>query len=200
MALINVPLASQSLGQTNASIRGNFAVIDAAFQVDHVDYNTTGQGKHNQVTFPVQAAQPTFLSGEEALYNFLNPTTTKNELYIHKQTSISTSDIPFTASILSQTTPPNDSQGWTLLPSGILLRWVSISGNGKSQVTLLSGPIPFISIYSIQLTVVDPSNGDVNTAVRLVSIDSNTQFTVYFSSRTSSGAAAGSAKVLIIGR
>ena len=63
MALNNVPLAGQTLGQTQAPINQNFAVIDTAFQVDHEDYNTTNQGMHNRVSFLTQSPVPTPIVG-----------------------------------------------------------------------------------------------------------------------------------------
>ena len=158
MALINVPLASQSLGQTNASIRGNFSVIGAAFIVDHVDYNTSGQGKHNQVTFPVQGAQPTFLTGEEGLYNFLNATTNKNELYVHKQLVAGTVDIPFTASKMSNYAFASCNSGWSYLPSGLLIKWGSIAANSPAisvNTTTISGGPAFQQVFTVMVTSVD---------------------------------------------
>ena len=63
MALINVPLAGQSLGITRDPVNNNFSTINSAFLVDHVEYNTAGQGKHNKVTFPVQGGAPAFTAG-----------------------------------------------------------------------------------------------------------------------------------------
>ncbi len=201
MALNNVPVPGQSLGASRDLINQNFSVINTAFAVNHVPYNdgSGNQGKHNLVTFPVQSPAPSFAAGEEGLYNLLNATTAKNELYVHKQTSASTADIPMTASILSQSVPASGAAGWTMLPSGILMRWENFSGNGLTTVTLSAGYISFTTIYSIMLTPVDTSTGDVDFAVRLVDILSATQFRVYFSSRSSTGAAAGNAKALIIG-
>ena len=201
MALNNVPLTGQSLGVTKVPINQNFAVIDAAFQVDHVDFNVAGQGKHNQVTLPVQSPAPAFAAGEEGIYNFLNATTVVNELYIHKQTSVGTAEIPATASILSQSVPAMGAPGWTMLPSGIILRWETFTagGPGLRTVTLSPGYINFTTIYAVLATPLDPSAGDVNFAVRLVQILNNTQFQLYFSSRTTTGPAVGSAQLLIIG-
>jgi hypothetical protein len=201
MPLNDVPLSGQTLGATQNPIRQNFLTIEDSFIVDHVDYGASGEGKHNKVTFPVQASAPSFLSGEEGLYNLLNATTDVNELYIHKQTSAGTAEIPFTASILSESAPTSLMPGWTYLPSGILVRWDLIIGNAGMNTTTLGGagfPV-FNTLYTVFLTPYSATAGDVNFAVRLVGIVSNTQFTTYFSSRTSSGGAAGSAWALSIG-
>lgn len=200
MALIVVPNAGQTLNNSRPDINSNFGTINSAFAIDHVGYNTVGQGKHNKVTFPVQSPAPSFSAGEDGLYNFLNAITVKNELYVHKQTNAGTEDVPFTASILSTTTiASNDVPGWTMLPSGIRMQWLTCSGTGLVTVPVLVGAIPFNAIHTVLLTPSNPTGADVNFAVRLVSIITNTQFSVFFSSRTSSGAAAGTAKALIIG-
>lgn len=197
----NIPLATQDQSQSQPQIRDNFAEISTIISVDHVGFNTGDQGKHNKVTFPVQGSSPSFSSGEDGLYNKLFVTTNKNELYIHKQTASGTSEIPMTASILSLSTPSLGIAGWTYLPSGILMRWVNFTGSGLVTVTLpTSGFQPFITIYSIIVSPFSSSTSDDNFAVRLVSIDSATQFKVYISSRTSTGAASGGVQGLIIGR
>jgi len=91
MALNNIPLAGQSLGTTRAPINQNFSVIDAAFQIDHVDYNIAGQGKHNKVTFPVQGSAPAFTVGDIGLFNLAVGGT--NELNITNSSGVTT---PFT--------------------------------------------------------------------------------------------------------
>src|ERR1700679_1659240 len=111
--LNNVPQASQSLGQTQVPIQANFTTIDAAFQQDHVPYTLSGQGKHNQVTFPVQSPAPSFLSGEVGLYNLLG--ITQNELWINKNNQSGVVNFPMTQSSLSNTTPTAGQGGWTYL-------------------------------------------------------------------------------------
>jgi hypothetical protein len=202
--LNDVPLAGQTLNATRADINDNFNVISNAFAVDHVNYNAAGQGKHKKVTFPVQGATPSPIdAGDNVLYSFLYPTTNKNELYVHKQTSAGTANIPFTASILSESTPILATPGWTYLPSGILLRWDYISGNGSSIITLptgIGGCPPFSNtIYAVFLTSVAPSASDTNDAVRLNAILNSSQFSVYFSPRTTTGAKSGTAWAFTIG-
>ncbi len=135
MALNNVPLNGQSLAYTKPLVNANFSTIDTTFSVDHVAYNTSGGGKHNKVTFPVQGSAPAFAAGDNGLYSFLYATTAKNEEFIHKQTFAGTSDIPFTASILSTATPALNTGGWSYLPSGLLLKFGNGSANGSTNFT-----------------------------------------------------------------
>jgi hypothetical protein len=166
MALNNVPLAGQSLGVTRNPINTNFNTINADFLVDHVEYVTGGAGKHNKVTFPVQAAAPGFLGGEEGLYNLLYATTTKNELFVHKQINAGTTDIPFTASKMSNNTFPASENGWSYLPSGLLVKWGSmapaaVNVNGVFAVTVnaLSGGPLFQQVFQVMVTPFDDFGG-----------------------------------------
>lgn len=194
----NIPLANQPLNTSQADILANFAAIKTLIDINHVTFDVPDQGKHKFVSFPLQSAAPVFGANETGLYNKVYATTVKDELYVHKEVFGGTVDIPFTASTLSNTSPVNTMDGWTYLPSGLLLKWESISGNGLTTITTSTGPA-FTNIFSVLLTVTNPSTSDSNTAVTLVDILSNTQYRVFFSTRAATGAAAGNAKALIIG-
>lgn len=147
--LNDVPQANQTLGTTQPLIRTNFSNIDAAFQVDHIGYTLPGQGKHAKVTFPVQGSAPVITIPDVALVSLLNAYTTHNELnFINDAGGI----VAFTAS-------DKNINGWTYLPSGILLKWglADAPANGTFPVTFpVGGTIPpFAAIYSLQIS---PSN------------------------------------------
>lgn len=139
MPLNFIPQPGQSLGATRNLVLGNFNSIDEGFIVDHVDYNTAGQGKHNKITFPVQNAAPMFAAGEEGLYNLLYATTGKNEIFVHKQNQAGTVDIPFTASAMSNVVQANCVNGWSYLPSGLLIKWGQVARSGQNQNINVAG-------------------------------------------------------------
>lgn len=175
MALNNVPNPGQTLVVTRNPINQNFSTINAAFLVDHVEYNLSGQGKHNKVTFPNQLAAPTFTNPEIGLYNFVSPVTTINELFIRNSSGVTT---PITAS--AQT-----ANGWSYLPSGLLIKWGSaaVTRNTLSTVTFpIGATIPaFTSIFMVQSNQTfnaGPSTGDLNTAPCTGNI-TTTNFQVY---------------------
>ncbi len=148
MALNSVPQAGQTLQTTRDPIRTNFNVIATAFVQDHVDYNTTGQGKHNKVTFPSQSVSPAFVATELGLYNAVDVTTGVNELFVKKAAG---TGIPFTA-----WGNPSGQNGWTMLPSGVLIKFGLIAGGVNPNNTLninLSGIGPaFSAVYNAQVT------------------------------------------------
>lgn len=193
MALNNVPLAGQTLTSSRSPINANFATISTAFAVDHVDYNTSGQGKHNKVTLPSQSSAPSFSNPEIGLYNKVPaapfPLTTINELFIRRSAG---GETPITATI-------NDgggafaTSGYYYLPSGLLVKWgsftnASVAANTHVTVTKnfpVAANIPvFATIYTTQLTLGNNANpgkaweaivtlDQYNSSVTTLSIDIN---------------------------
>jgi len=121
----NTPQSSDKINTTQPIIQSNFQAIDELIGENHVGFNVDGFGKHTVVEMPVQGAAPTFATDENGFYNLLNATTGKNELYIHKQRQgvAAGESIPFSASVLSNTVTASCTNGWSYLPSGLLVRW-----------------------------------------------------------------------------
>lgn len=184
MALNNVPLAGQNLVQTRDAINQNFITyIDAQFAVDHVAFATLGAGKHNKVTLPLVStspASPVFAAGENGIYNLNNATTTKNEIYLHIQQNATTVEIPMTASTLSSSTPTGLTQGYTFLPSGLILAWGSqlILNAGTTTVNI---PYTFSNANRILHVMISPaglaSGGAVTGQVSFIAVTSVNTFT-----------------------
>ena len=174
MPWYNTPQATDSISATTAPIRNNFLAVEGWTLVDHVVITGGGpnEGKHNKVTLMNQAAAPVFMpnidvaTGVSALglYAFAgplpattNPANATTQLYAHVVRKLNdaaitwtTSEIPFSYSILTQVrTPDNDfatsDTGYTYLPSGILMKW------GVSDVnTPAVPPFPGNSYFIVQ--------------------------------------------------
>jgi hypothetical protein len=158
-----IPKPTDTLSQSQENILNNFTAIQGLIDVNHVDFSDgINYGKHNVAEFPVQAVAPTFAAGEVGLYNLLPvspyPLTGVDEMFINKQNSATAVKIPMTASILSTNSGPvAGSSGWTYLPSGILLKWGTVSGvlvNSDGTVTLPTATsIPvFNNIFTVFTT------------------------------------------------
>lgn len=149
MALVYVPNPGQTLHATRDTIRTNFENIDTGFNIDHSPLVLANQGKHNKITFPVQAGAPVFLAGEEGLYSLAMAGT--NELYIHKQYHAGTQNIPLTNSTISTVARATGELAYTYLPSGIILQWGT--WNTAASTFLVSLPIAFPhALLNVQLT------------------------------------------------
>lgn len=118
MALIDVPLAAQTLAATQNPIRQNFLTINNVFGVDHVVYGIVDAGKHNHVTFPRQAGDPAVVGTEVALYTKLSGLTALSEIFFNRPSDGSL--VPVTASNFAIA-------GYAYLPSGILLKWAQVT-------------------------------------------------------------------------
>lgn len=199
----NIPQPTDILAQSQSDLQQNFLAIDAFVNVNHAPFNTADQGKHIYVEFPVQVSSPpaVFPAGEVALYAFLNPITSQNELYVNKTNQVTLTQISATASVLSVTSAPaNNSAGWTYLPSGVLLKWGNASANGNTNILFpVAADVPvFNQVFSMQITTYDPGAGDSNTFTRLGTF-TNLGFNAYGSARTATGAAAVNFQYLAIG-
>jgi len=184
----NIPQASQRLKDSQADLLANFQAIKQLIDVNHGTFGSASEGKHTKVTYPVQSPAPTFSAGDLGTYSFLNSSTNKNELYVHKIQNATTADIPLTASILSASTPAQGAGGWTYLPSGIYMNWGSGNGNGLTTITITNPPPN--QLLSIQLTPFSSGTTYANLEIRLVDILSNSQFRI-FASVNGAAAAAG---------
>ena len=198
-----IPGPNDFLTDSQVDLQNNFISLQASWIINHVNFDIANTGKHPRIDFPVQAPAPVFgVAGENGLYNFLNATTTKNELYVHKQTQAGTADIPFTASFLSDTVPTNNQDGWTYLPSGVLLRWGSrqVGGApiGGGIITVTDAGLPaFNNLSTVFIEPNCPGVTDANFAVSFIDILNVTQFRVYCSNRTTPNAYTGATAVFI---
>lgn len=144
--LNNVPLDDQNLQQTQSPILNNFITIDSVFEVDHQSYGTTDQGKHNKITLPAQSPAPTFASTEIGIYNFLDPITSKRELFI-KLPNLTT--FAMTSYDFQATGPFSGGIGWQYLPTKFKQIWgtTSITSGGTITITFASNPGGGISTF-----------------------------------------------------
>ncbi len=204
LAYNDTPQATDPINQTQAPIRTNFQNIRALLGVNHVDFADADNGKHKFVTFPVQGAAPVFLAGEVGLYNkaAVAPFGTFNELFIHKLTTAgtATADIPFTASILSTSNPlpVSGANGWTYLPSGIIMQWGSFGVNDTSnEFGVNAFPIAFPN-QCLQVTVSAFNSGNV-TAVPIIFVQSFTQAGFTLATRSGNSGNTSSCRYIAIG-
>lgn len=188
-----IPNSTDLISVSQPQIQANFAAIEALIDVNHEDFASANIGKHKFVTFPVQASTPATVAGDVALFSAASVLTGNNELYFQKDTGNPLDIVPFTASDPAVT-------GWTYLPSGILMKWGTLSGNGDATFSFpVAASIPvFTAVYSAQVTTSFLSAADVDVFVRLSSI-STTAIRVYCSARSTTGAANASFNYLVIG-
>lgn len=153
---------------------------------------------------PPQATPPTFPSPDVGLYSMVSTLTGNDELFITKQLpGPITSTVQATAAFFN----PN---GWTYLPSGILLKWgTGSSGSSIAGSFALTFPVAstiptFKNVFSMQTSIYTGGVSiDKNTFVQVIGFTTILGVVVganlWSSARTSSGPALSQFFYLAIG-
>lgn len=142
----NAPASNQSYAQSQPLIQDNFLAL-ASF----------GNG---YCALPVQSSAPAFSTSTDYIYMLAYATTSTNELFVHKQTTAGLSEVPFTASKMSNNAAASCDNGWTYLPSGLLIKWgtVAAAANPVSITpTATSGGPNFSRVFTVYVTPQDTS-------------------------------------------
>lgn len=157
----NIPQASDRLNDSQGDILGNFQAIQTLVDVNHYDFASGLMGKHKWVSFPIQASGPGTTSTEMALY-------TKNGLGGTPEMFV---QFPSSGTEVNFTESAQATNGWTRLPSGILLKWGTASATQNTDNTItfpVSATIPvFTAVYSVTVnqTYMGAGGGGNNNAL-----------------------------------
>lgn len=122
---ISIPLISQSFAQTQPLINQNFTGINTWTKEDHEQFSSSDAGKHTKVTLITQSPAPTFTGTERGIWNAVGSTSSEQEIFIKKTTNSAAVDIAMTESSISNAA--GDDNGYTYLPSGLILQWTTLS-------------------------------------------------------------------------
>lgn len=142
----NVPTASQTVSQTQSIIQANFMAL-----------SSFGNGYAELAN---QSVAPTFTAGNDGLYTKTYATTSTNELFVHRQGLAGLAEVPFTASKMSNTAAASCDNGWTYLPSGLLMKWgrtIAPSATVAITPTVTSGGPNFSRVFRVFVTPQDPT-------------------------------------------
>lgn len=169
----NIPQANDDLSVSQPQILANFSTIATAFNLNHINFNAGGEGKHAFVEMPNQnALPPTTIANETGLYCNTSTLTTQPELFFIKQNG-TTAPAPLNGANGYVISGSNyTSPGWTRLPSGILLKWGTFVSVLSTDTFIfdVSGANPaFANAYNVQLTSISttPTYFKVTTLTNL---------------------------------
>ena len=186
MAYTNsIPNATDRPSDSQPLIKANFQSIYTVNGINHVQFDDPSgdQGKHKYVSFPLQSASPTTATTEVALFSRTSTLTGLVELAIRKQSD---------GTVTELTSALKATDGWTILPSGLLLKWglgTSTTGGLVTFTWNTGATIPvFSSVFHVQVSPSNTSTGDINAVTRIVDFNT-TRIRAYNSKRTSTGAA-----------
>lgn len=164
----NVPQATQRINDTQVLILQNFMNISTLIDVNHVTFGAAGEGKHKWIHFPRQTdvvgppvTGPSTV-GTDDLAVFAKLGTTGTQLFLRRSNiAVGGAAINFT-----ELNAPNNNNGWTYLPSGLLLVWGRVPITNTETIPSAGAPYPtgfpgFTQIYNVQISV-EGTAGDFN--------------------------------------
>ncbi len=175
----NKPLANDQLSQSQQDINGNFIVLGSIggnANPNSAGINTVPGAGFNYLYLPANGATPpvgTAFGANIGIYAFPNPSSTRSTVYISQSTQAGIKQVPSTASILGTATPGTNSDGWTFLPSGILVKWGFQSGAawgiGNNAVVFPAGGIPAFTAapFGLQVTIAKAATTVVDVNARI---------------------------------
>lgn len=186
--LPTIPQPNDQLSVSQGQILDNFAAIQTFVDVNHVDFaDATNQGKHKFVTFLQQAAIPVPGNSEFNMYCLDSIVSPGTPAMFLRYPGIGGTNYDFTTAGRLQ-------DGWTRLPSGILLKWGRLSTGGTGTIVKtfasLTGP-SFAQVYTMQITTDLNGAANNNFICMLTNLNSNVAFTVSSFVRTAANTITG---------
>lgn len=143
----SVPQATDLVSQSQDDILNNFTAIKTLVDINHVTFDAVGEGKHAFVQFPVQSPVPTTGAGEVGLYSQTSAITGNPELVFAPESAATTYEF---------TSATKNSTGFTMLPSGIIIKWGTgtVGANTTAVATFdaAAGVPAFTTVYNVQVT------------------------------------------------
>lgn len=143
----NIPRPTDQLNNSQGDIQGNFLEIYNWVAINHEQFDTANAGKHTQVTLPINPAPTPTAIGEANIYSRTSTLTTNTELTWQRDSNGAV--IEWTGLLANQ-------NGWTRLPSGILMKWgfANSTGTGFTLNYPVAATIPvFVGFpYIVQVT------------------------------------------------
>jgi hypothetical protein len=157
----NIPLANEKLSQSQPNILNNFIAIGNVLNPDN-----------GTIKLPIQGAAQGTAAGQISLYSKMG--TTIQSLFWREANNGAEHDMTSCLAAVN---------GWTMLPSGIILQWGSNSTNGTAgkNITFNLSPFPH-SVFTVNVS----SNG-ANTAKDVFMVTATTINGFTIASRTWAG-------------
>jgi len=168
----NIPAASDLISQSQSQILANFQAL-----------SPVGNG---YLDMPVKVSAPTFGAGDTGFYNLNNATTSTNETYLILNRT-APADAPafvaMSASKLSDTAMASSGNGWSYLPSGLLIKWGVVAAATASVAitpTVTSGGPNFNRVFTVYVTGLDTSaNTNFTCGQNTTANNTSGNFTAY---------------------
>lgn len=190
----NIPVTGDSLGGTRDRIRTNFQQIASVVTVNHVAFNSIGEGKHKFLQMPEVTASgagvPSTSVNEGGVYVDVGASPAQSNLFFRGESNgfsyqLTRAISASTATFANNTSyAANHRGGWTFLPGGLLLQYGARSSPGTSGT--ITFPVAFTTgYYSITFGI--SRNNSSSTQSVYVDNSVATSLTSFAYDSTSSG-------------
>lgn len=186
----NIPEASDLISQSQADLKANFQAIQTLLTVNHEIFGAAGEGKHKHVSFPNQSASPTTTATEVAVFARSSSLSSASELCVRRQSD---------GNVYEFTSSTAAANGWTRLPSGILIKWGSSATVGGAQTISfpVAASVPvFSSIFQVLISTNIAGASDTYVLLNSFTV---TDVTVTSTARTTTANAVSGFTYLAIG-
>lgn len=173
----NIPLATDLISVSQGDIKNNFTALSTSYNVNHIDFNVTGSGKHKFVEMPVRTViPPGLVTAEGTIYTKL-PSGNLQLTQLFYSPDNSTNEYVLTRTINS--VPQfanfgNTTAGWTFAAGGIIIKY-GIFANITQNFQTKAYPVAF-------------PTGTIVLALTVNSSDTNTDAGAIYKSPTANGA------------
>lgn len=161
----NIPQPGAKLSISQGDLLGNFIALNTWMGVNHyLPTNLANGGKHMFVSLPTQSADPATAGSELAIYSKIG-TGGVPQIFWRQQSNGTVTE--FTGATVVTSAGPTRTQGQTVLPSGVMIKWgvVTTSSVGSSAITYQGTAFAAVSplTYSLTMTILNASSGIVIT-------------------------------------
>lgn len=164
----SIPLATDLISVSQNDIKNNFTAIGTSFDVNHVDFNVSGAGKHKFVELPNQSGDPAGAATEMTIFSKLS--SGASQLFYKRDASA-------TAYQLTGLDPTGTTNGRTFLPGGFILVWGVNMSVANNVATGYSGGLSFPNNCFVFIPISISATDIIPIAVQS---STTTQFTIKF--------------------
>lgn len=162
----NVPQANQQIKDTQQPILDNFGILQTTIQQNHADMNGANPGKHTFIQFLNRTGNTPVFGGFVGQWVENGTFTAVPEIWVNVRAGAGFNQYQMTASVLSNTPlVGNNANGWTSLPSGIVMKWGRVVVNGVTNINLNAIGQAFVATFSAQATANAIAGSNVNVWV-----------------------------------
>ena len=162
----NVPQANQQIKDTQQPILDNFGILQTTIEQNHGAMNGPNPGKHEFIQFTNRTGNTPVFNGFPGMWVEGGTFTGVQEIWVNTKAANTFNQYQMTASVLSNTpNVGNNADGWTSMPSGIVMKWGRVVVNGVTTINLNAIGQPYVATFSAQATANAVAGANVNVWV-----------------------------------